>query len=297
MAILRANFGELLEPGLAHVFFHELDAWSPQWPQIVKEFESKKQFEEDLLIVGMGIMGSKGEGAAVTYDTISQGWKETYTHTTYAQAIRISMEMYEDDLYNIMKDMTSALARSALQRKEVQAANILNRAFDATYTGADGLNLIDAAHALSIGGTQSNELAAAADLTPSSLQEAIGVIEKAKDERDLNVAMKASRLIVPSDLQWTAAELLQSAQLPGTANNEINAIKGKGLNYVVNNYLTDTDAWFLLAEEHKIRRFNRIPLEFHKGNDFDTDDCKFKARMRFSEGWSDWRGVAGSPGV
>lgn len=297
MTVLRANFGELLEPGLAAVFYHEFERWAPEWPAILKEKQSAKKFEEELFVVGLGIAGSKNEGVAVSYEDLAQGYKKTFTHTTYAKAIRISQEMYEDDLYGIMSDMTTSLARSLMQREEVDAANILNNAFSTSYTGPDGAALISASHTLSVGGTQSNALSAASDLSASSLQEAIGIIEKAKDEKGLNIAMKATTLVVPPDLQWTAAELLESAYLPGTANNEINAIRGKGLKYVVNHYLTDTDAWFLLADEHKLRRYTRIPRTFFKGSDFDTDDCKFKARERYSTGFSDWRGVTGSAGV
>jgi len=297
MTVLRSSFGELLEPGLRKVFFNEFDRWAKEYDKIAKTATSKKKFEEDLLVVGLGIMGSKGEGASVLYDDISQGWKTTYTHTTYAGGIRITQEMYEDDLYGVMKDLTGALARSAQQRKEVDVANILNRAENAAYVGADGVELISAVHPLSIGGTQSNELAAAADLDASSLQDAIDVLETAQDERGLNIAMRAKLLVVPPALQYTAYELLKSEFKPGTADNEVNAIGAKGLQFVVNHYLTDSDAWYLLSDEHKINLFDRIPISFYKGNDFDTDDCKFKARMRYSSGWSDWRGVTGSQGA
>lgn len=298
MTASRSNFSELLAPGLAHVFFHEFDVWQPEYTEIVKVRQSAKEKEEDLLIVGLGIMGEKAEGASVDYDDISQGWKTTYNHTTFAQAIRITQEMYEDDLYNVMDDLTIALARSAIQRMEVDGANILNNAFSTTDDLlADGVSLINASHVLSIGGTQSNALSAEADLSASSLQEAIQIIETATDERSLNVAMKAKRLIVPPQLQWTAAELLDSYQKPGTADNEINALTKKGLTYTVNHFLTDSDAWFVQAEEHKSMWYDRTPISFFKGNDFDTFDCKFSGRMRYSRGSSDWRGWAGSTGA
>lgn len=299
--ILRANFGELIAPGLASVFFNEFDRWDKEWPLILKERDSKKKFEEELLITGMGIMDAKAESVPVTYDVISQGYKKTFTHTTFSKAIRISMEMYEDDLYGVMRDMTAALARTGLQRQEVDAANVLNNSFSSTAgtsdLGPDGVSLINSAHVLSVGGTQSNAMAANADLAVASLQEAIGILEKCKDERNLNIALKASTLVVPPDLQWVAAELLGSEYKPGTADNEVNAIKGKGLKYTVNHYLTNTNAWFLLADEHKLRRFTRVPLQFYKGNDFDTDDAKFKARMRYSVGATDWRGITGNAGT
>ena len=296
MTVMRAHFGELLYPGLRKVFFNELDRWQKEYDKITHVGNSKKKTEDDLLITGLGIMPEKDEGVAVAYEDIVQGWKTTYTHTTFAKAIRITQEMYEDDQYGIMKDLTGALARSAQQRKEVNAANIYNRAFNASYTGADGVSLINSAHPLSVGGTQSNALSVEADLDASSLQQAINVLESAKDERDLNVAMRAKLLVVPTALQYTAYELLKSEHKPGTADNEVNAIQAKGLQFVVNHYLTDSDAWFLIAEEHKVNLFDRVPISFFKGSDFDTDDCKFKARMRFSVGWNDFRGVAGSSG-
>jgi len=296
MTVLRNNFGELLEPGLATVFFHEFDRYDPEWKKILKEKQSQKKFEEELLVTGLGIMGTKTEGSSVSFEDISQGFKQTYTHDTFAKAIRISQEMYEDDLYGIMTDMTVSLARSAMQREEVSGANILNNAFSGT-AGSDSNQLIASDHNLSVGGTQSNELSTASvDLSVASLQEAIEVIENTKDERDLNVALRPKLLVVPTALQWTAKELLGSEYKPEVANNDVNALMGKGLQFTVNHYLTDADAWFLLADEHKLCRFSRTPLSFYKGNDFDTDDVKFKARMRYSTGFSDWRGVTGSAG-
>lgn len=298
MSVVRGGFSELLLPGLATVYFGEFQNWDREYDKIVKIKDSKKSKEEDLLIVGLGIMGQKTESAAVGYEDISQGYKTTYTHSTFEKAIRISQEMYEDDLYDVMSDMTVALAKSAIQRIEVDAANNLNNAFSTTTgLGADGVSLINAAHVLSIGGTQSNALAAHADLAPASLQEAIGNIEKTQDEKGLNIALKARLLVVPPDNQWAAAELLESEYKPGVANNEINAIRKKGLSFTVNHFLTDTDSWFVLADDHKIKWWQRVPIQFFKGNDFDTDDAKFKARMRHSTGFSDWRGVCGDQGA
>lgn len=298
MSVLRANFANLLEPGLRAVFFNEYDRWEAEYPKIMNVVTSKKKFEEDQLITGLGIMPTKNEGVGVTYEDISQGWKTTYTHTTYAQAIRITQEMVEDDLYGIMKDLTGALARSAQQRKEVLAANVLNFAFTGGSTaGADGVALISAVHPLSIGGTQSNAFTTAADLSASSLQDALEILESAQDEKGLNLAIKAKLLVVPVQEQWAAYELLKSEYKPGTADNEVNAIMAKGLQFCVNHYLTDTDAWFLLGASHKLNLFERTPISFFKGNDFDTQDLKFMARMRLSAGFSDFRGVTGTAGA
>lgn len=296
MTVLRANFAELLEPGLAQVFFNEFQRYAPEYDKICNVSDSKKQFEETLQVVGLGIMNSKAEGVGVSYEDISQGYKQTYTHTTYAKAIRITKEMYEDDMYGVMKDLTSALARSAYQRIEVESANVLNNAFTGT-AGADGASLISAAHTLSIGGTQSNALAAHADLSAASLQEAIQVIEDTQDEKGLNVALRPKLLVCTTGNQWTGHELLKSMYKPGTTDNEVNALLEKNIQYTVNHYLTDADSWFLLADEHKVNFFWRRKPEFFKGNDFDTQDAKFQAAMRFSVGFSDFRGVTGDTGA
>lgn len=297
MTVTRSNFANLLAPGLATVYFNEFNSYEKEWPKLVKQRDSKKSIEEDQLVVGLGIMNQKTEGASVAYEDIAQGYKTTYTHSTFAKAVRITEEMYEDDLYDVMNDMTSALARSANHRMETDGANILNNAFSTSFTGADGLPLISSAHVLSVGGTQSNALTASADLDASSLQEAIQVIETCQDERGLNVALMPKLLVVPPALQWTAYELLRSEFKPGTADNEENALKSKGMQFVVNHFLTDTDAWFVLAAEHKLKWWNRVPMQFFRGSDFDSGDAKFKARVRYSKGFSDWRGIAGSPGV
>jgi phage major head subunit gpT-like protein len=296
MTILRANFGNLLYPGLRAVFFNEFSRWTAEYPQYMNVLTSKRKYEEDQLITGLGVMPQKNEGAAVIYEDISQGYKTTYTHLTYAHAIRVTQEMYEDDLYRIMSDLTGALARAAQQRKEVLCADILNNAFANAFAGTDGVSLINTVHPLSIGGTQNN-LVTAADLSAASLQDGIETLETCRDEKGLNLAIRAKLLIVPPQEQWTAYELLKSEYKPGTSDNELNAILGKSLKFMVNHYLTDTDAWFLLGEGHKLNLFERAPISFNKGNDFDTQDAKFLARMRLSAGWSDWRAVTGSAGV
>jgi phage major head subunit gpT-like protein len=297
MTVARAGFSELLAPGLAHVFFQDIETWAPQYKEILKVRGSKRNKEEDLEIVGLGIMDQKAEGTSTAYDDILQGFKATYTHNTYAKAIRITQEMIEDDQYDVMKDMTVALARSAKQRLEVDAANILNNAFSSSFTGLDGVSLINSAHVLKAGGTQSNALSANADLSAASLQEATQVLEDCQDERSLNIALTPKLLVVPTAGQWTAGELLESVKKPGNANNEINVLADKELGYTINRFLTDTDSWYLLADEHKLMMYERVPLSFFKGNDFDTFDCKYAARMRYQVGWSSWRGVTGSAGA
>jgi phage major head subunit gpT-like protein len=297
MTVSRGGFSELLAPGLAEVFFHDIETWQPKYKEIVNVKGSKRNKEEALNVVGLGTMDAVSEGISTPYDDIYQGWKDSKTHTTFRKGVRITQEMIEDDQYDVMKNLVLALARSARQRVEVDAADMLNNAFSSSFTGLDGVSLVNASHVLKIGGTQSNALSAHADLTPSSLQEAIQVLEDCKDERGLNIALRAKLLVVPTGLQFTAAELLESVQKPGTMDNEINALANKGLTYTYSPYLTDTDAWFVLADEHKLTMWDRVPLGFFKGNDFDTFDCKFSARMRYSMTWLDWRGITGDQGV
>ena len=294
MTISRGGFAALLSPGLQKVFLNEFDVWEPEYTEIYNIDQSNKQFEEEQLITGFGIMNTKTEGAAVTYEDISQGYTTRYTHTTFEKAVRITQEMYEDDLYGVMKNMVGALARSAKQRMEVDGASTFNNAFSSSFVGADGVALISAVHPLSIGGTQSNALAASSDLTVASLQEAVQVLETCQDEKGVQLALRAKTLLVPPARQWQAYELTGSQYKPGVSDNEINVLKGKGIVPVVNHYLTDTNNWFLLADDHKVTWKWRVKLSFFTGNDFDTDDAKSKARMRYSKGFTDWRGVTGS---
>lgn len=297
MTISRSGFTQLLAPGLAEVFFYDIETWKKEYDKILKVEDSKRNKEEYLQVVGVGSMDAVAEGASTPYDDIYQGWLATATHSTFRKGMRITQEMIEDDQYGVMKDLTKALARSAKIRCETDGANVLNNAFSSSFTGLDAVSLISASHALKIGGTQSNALAANADLDPASLQEAIQVLEDCKDERDQPLAFTAETLVVSTSGQWAAAELLESIQKPGTMDNEINALANKGLQYMVSHFLTDSDSWFLLAAEHKLKWVQRTDLAFFKGNDFDTFDCKFAARMRHSTTWADWRGVTGNAGA
>ena len=299
MPLTTANFANLLFPGLKHVFYHDIETWKPEYSQYLKVDDSLRNYEYEQEIVGIGSMPQKAEGTPTIYYDPGQGYRKQFTHTTYSAGINITQEMYEDDLYGIMKDMTTSLARSARQRVEVQGASLLNNAFSSSYTGPDGVALISASHVQSFGtgGTQGNALSAEQDLSASSLQEAVAVLEKCKDEQGLNLAFQADLLVVPTDNQFIAQQLLRSAYMPGTADNDINPVLAKNIKPMVCHYLTDTDSWFLLAGEHKLRYYWRRRLQFYKGNDFDTDNVKFKASMRLSTGFVTWRGVTGSQGA
>ena len=296
MTVLRANFGDILEPGLRMAFFDAFGRKEMRYSDIFKLHTSEKPNEKDSYVTGLGIMPSKLEGVAVQYDTPLQGYDKTYTHSTFAKGYKVTAEMYEDDLYNTVDKWNSALATSAYQRIETDAANILNNAFTAG-TGGDGSFLCVTDHTLLGGGTEQNELSTSADLSETSLEQAIIDIEDTVDDNGLLVGLKAKYLVVPTELQFEAARILKSIYRPFSADNEINALVGKGLEIIVWPFLTDADAWFLLCEDHELNFFWRRPLNFYQGNDFDTRDAKFVADMRYSLGWSDWRGVYGSPGA
>lgn len=294
MTVLRSGFTSLLEPGLAAVYFNEFDMYPLLYPEYLNVKTSTKAKETVQHIVGVGLTPEKPIGVATTYEDISEGWEKEFEMSTFSKGIRIVRELIEDDQYGMMTDMTAALARSARQRMEVDAASILNNAFSASYTGPDGVSLINATHVNKAGGTYSNAISPTGDLSVTTLQDAIEVLETMTDEKGLTLAIRPKLLVVPPALQWGAAELLGSEKKPGTADNEINALRGKGIQFLVNPYLTDSGAWFLLGDMHKLIYWERSPLEFYKGNDFDTDDAKFKNRFRKSQGFADARGVTGS---
>jgi len=297
MAIIRANFGDILEPGLRLNFFDAFGRKEMRYSDIYDIKTSAKQNEKDSYVTGLGIMPEKAEGVAVQYDTPKQGYDTTYTHSTFAKGFTVTAEMIEDELYNQVDRWNSSLSTSAYQRIETDAANVFNRAFNNAYVGGDGLELCSLLHPLVHGGTEQNELTTAADLSETSLEQAILDIEATVDNRGLLQGLKAKAIVVPSALQFEASRILKSIYRPFSADNEINALVGKGLDIIVWPFLTDPDAWFILCEDKMLNFFWRRPLNFYQGNDFDTRNAKFVADMRYSLGWSDFRGVYGSPGA
>jgi len=297
MTVLRAAFGDFLEPGLRMAFFDAFGRKEMRYSDVFKLHNSNKRNEKDSYVTGLGLMPSKGEGVAVTFDDPSQGYDKTYTHQTFALGYKVTAEMYEDELYNLVDKWNSALATSAYQRIETDAANVLNRGFDSTYTGGDGLELFSSVHPLVHGGTEQNELSTAADFSDTALEQAIIDIEDTVDDRGLLVGLKAKTVIHPTELQFDVAEVLKSVYRPYSADNEINALVGKGLGSLCWPFLTDSNAWFIQCEDHEMNFFWRRALNFYQGNDFETRDAKFVADMRYSLGWSDWRGIYGTEGA
>jgi len=242
----------------------------------------------------------KAEGTGVSFDNAQETFTARYTHETLALAFAITEEAIEDNLYDrLASRYTKALARSMANTKQVKAAKVLNNGFG-TANGGDGKELLAADHPI-VTGTEQNELTTAADLNETSLEQALIDIAALTDERGLKIAAKGMKLIVPSALQFTAERLMKSTGRTGTADNDINAVKNMGMipqGYVVNHYLTDTDAWFIKTDvPNGLKHFVRAPIKTAMEGDFDTGNVRYKARERYSFGWSDWRGVFGSPGA
>lgn len=248
-----------------------------------------------------GIAPEKPEGTPIQYDTAQQGFISRYNHVTYGLGFVITEEMIEDDLYDVIGERNArALARSMRVTKETVGANVYNRAFNASYTGGDGVTLLNSAHPNVAGGTWSNILATAADLSEAALEQACIDIMKWEDDRGLPVQIMPKTLVIPVDYTFDAERILKSSLRAGTANNDINVLNsmGKFRDVVSSVYLTDTDAWFIRTDAPDgMKYFERKADEFSMDNDFDTSNYKYKAVGRYSFGWSDPRGLFGSPGA
>jgi hypothetical protein len=301
MAISRSQLVKELEPGLNALFGLEYKKYENQHAEIFDTENSDRAFEEEVMLSGFANAQVKPEGSAVTFDNAQETFTARYTHETIALAFSITEEAIEDNLYDrLASRYTKALARSMANTKQVKAANVLNNAFSASYAGGDGKELCATNHP-TIAGTFSNELATSADLNETSLEQALIDIAAFTDERGLKIAARGVKMIIPSELQFTAERLMKSAQRVGTADNDINAIKNMGMipqGYVVNNYLTDTDAFFIKTDvPNGMKMFVRSPIKTSMEGDFDTGNVRYKSRERYSFGWSDPRGIFGSPGA
>ncbi len=303
MASRSSAFSNLLKPELHEIFFEKYQMYPEEFGEVFNIMDSQHAYEQDGEVTGLGQMVQKPEGRPITYDDPIQGQLKTYTHVPYGLGFRVTHELYMDDLYNVIKRMPQALARSAHQTQEVQAWNVFNNAFSTASLGLDNQPLCSTQHpnvSVTTGsGPYSNQLSTAADLSITSLQNMIEMMENTTDDRDLNILIRPRLLIIPVHLKWMARELLNSEFKPGTSDNEINSLADEELKYMVSHYMTSTSAWFLVGakEDHYLRYFWREKLDFDNDDDFDTGDAKFKAYMRFSVGFSGWRGVAGTPGV
>jgi len=301
MAISRQQLVKELEPGLNALFGLEYKRYENQHLEIYDIENSDRAFEEEVMLSGFANAAVKPEGSGVTFDNAQETYTARYTHETIALAFAITEEAIEDNLYDrIATRYTKALARSMANTKQVKAAAVLNNAFNTNFLGGDGVELCSAVHP-TIAGTYSNELATSADLNETSLEQSLIDIAAFTDERGLKIAAKGMKLIIPSELQFTAERLMKSSGRVGTADNDVNAIGSMGMipqGYVVNNYLTDTDAFFIKTDvPNGMKMFNRAPLKTAMEGDFDTGNVRYKARERYSFGFSDARGIFGSPGA
>jgi hypothetical protein len=302
MAISRAQLLKELLPGLNALFGLEYKKYGEQHKEIFETESSERSFEEETKLSGFNAAPVKDEGAAMRYDNAQEAWTARYNHETIAMGFSITEEAIEDNLYDSLSSRyTKALARGMAYTKQVKGANILNNAFTAGYTYGDGQVLCSTSHPLVSGGVNSNTPAVAADLNETSLESAVIQIAAWTDERGLLIAAKPTKLVVPPALQFVATRLLETKLRTGTTDNDINAIENNGSipgGYTINNYLTDTNAWFLLTDvPNGLKHFVRTPMQTGMDSDFDTGNSRYKARERYSFGVSDPLGIFGSPGA
>ena len=300
MAISRSQLVKELEPGLNALFGLEYNRYENQHAEIFMSETSDRAFEEEVMLSGFASAPTKQEGAGVVFDQAGETFTARYTHETIALAFAITEEAIEDNLYDrLAARYTRALARSMSNTKQVKAASVLNNAQKATgFNGGDGVSLINSSHPLATGGTFSNVLATAADLNETSLEQSLIDIASFVDERGLKIALSGRKMIIPKELQFTAERLMKSPQRVGTADNDINALVNMGMvpeGYRVNNFLTDTDSYFIMTDApNGFKHFVRSPVKTAMEGDFDTGNVRFKARERYSFGWSDPRCVFGN---
>jgi hypothetical protein len=302
MAISRAQLLKELLPGLNALFGMEYARYGEEHKEIFETESSERSFEEETKLSGFSAAPVKNEGSAIAYDNGQEAWTARYTHETIALGFSLTEEAIEDNLYDSLSSRyTKALARAMAYTKQTKAAAILNNGFNSAYTGGDGVELFSTAHPLISGGVNSNEPSTAADLNETSLEAAVIQIAGWTDERGLLIAAKPRKLVVPPSLMFVATRLLETELRVGTADNDINAIKTNGSipeGYTVNHFLTDTDAWFLTTDvPNGLKHFVRSPMQNSMDGDFDTGNVRYKARERYSFGWSDPLGVFGSPGA
>ena len=302
MAISRAQLAKELEPGLNALFGMEYARYENEHAEIFETEASDRAFEEEVLIVGFGNARDKSEGQGVAYDQASEGFTARYTHETVALAFALTEESVEDNLYDRLgARYTKALARSMAHTKQVKAANVLNNAFSSSFTGGDGKSLVATDHPLAGGGTFSNRPSAFADLNETSLENALISISTFVDDRNMILALQGTKLVVPPQLQFVADRLLETPGRVETADNDINAIRNMGLlpqGYAVNHFLTDTDAFFVLTDvPDGFKHFERSPIATSMEGDFNTGNVRYKARERYSFGFSNPRAVFASQGA
>ncbi len=300
MAISRGQLVKELEPGLNALFGLEYKRYENQHAEIYTTESSDRAFEEEVMLSGFAQAQTKSEGSGVVFDNAQETFTARYTHETVALAFAITEEAIEDNLYDRLSSRyTKALARSMANTKQVKAVQPLINGFG-TFQSGDNVSLFNASHP-TIAGTVSNTLAVAADLNETSLEQSLIDIAAMTDERGLKIASRGVKMVIPSELQFTAERLMKSQGRVGTADNDINAIASMGMvpqGYRVNNFLTDPDAFYIITDvPNGMKYFNRAPIKTAMEGDFDTGNVRYKARERYSFGVSDYRGIFASPGA
>lgn len=298
--IVTGSIPKGLRPGVKK-FIGTYDKHEAQWSQIFSVEKSDLGVEEDVMVNMMGLAPPKTEGQATKYDTLSQAYVAKYTNVAYTLGFVVTKEAKDDNKYfKVMERGIQALMFAFDQTKENVHANVLNRGFNSSYTGGDGKELFATDHP-TLSGSQQNELTTAADLSEASLEDLTILINKAQDNRGNRISIKPECLIVPPDLMYDASRIVYSTLQSGTANNDINAMNFMGIfpkGVIVNNYLTDTDAYFIKTNAPRgLTSMDRVSRTFSKDGDFDTDNEKYKMYERYVPKWTDWRGAYGSPGA
>jgi hypothetical protein len=303
MAISRAQLLKELLPGLNALFGLEYATYGEQHKEIYNTETSERSFEEETKLSGFSAAPVKNEGSAIAYDNAQEAFTARYNHETIALGFSLTEEAIEDNLYDSLSARyTKALARAMAYTKQTKAASVLNNGFSAgAFAGGDGVALFSTSHPLVSGGVNSNTQSTPADLNETSLEAAVIQIAAWTDERGLLIAAKPRKLVVPPSLQFVATRLLETQLRVGTADNDINAIVNNGSipeGYTVNNYLTDTNAYFICTDvPNGMKHFVRTPLSTGMDGDFDTGNVRYKSRERYSFGFSDPLGMFGSPGA
>lgn len=303
MAVINTtSFAKALWPGVNAWYGKAYNEYKEEWPMLFDKHSSTRAYEEDVGLTGFGTAPVKTEGSGISFDSERQGYTTRYTPVVYALGFIITKEMMDDDLYDVVgKRRAEGLAFSMRQTKELIATAVFNRAFNASYVGGDGKEMCATDHPNVTGGTWSNELATAADISEASLEQATIDIAAFTNDRGLKIALIPNKLIVTPAQEFEATRILKSIGRVGTDLNDINALKESGKfsqGFCVNHYLTDADAWFIRTNApHGTKLFQRKAAAFAMDNDFDTENAKFKATERYAAGWTDPRGVYGSPGA
>lgn len=302
MAVINSgSFAKALWPGVNAWYGKSYNEFEVEFEKLFDKYSSSKAYEEDVGLSSFGLAIQKSEGAPIQYDQERQGFTNRYTHAVYALGFIITREIMEDDQYDVVgQKKAQGLAYSIRQTKEILGTNVYNRAFSSSYTGGDGVALLSASHPNVAGGTWSNLIATASDLSEAALEQAVIDIAGYTNDRGLRISVKPKSLVIPYNLEFEAMRILKSVGRVGTDNNDINALNSSGMfkDVIVNHYLTDTDAWFIRTDvPNGMKYFERRSDEFGMDNDFDTENAKFKASFRASWGWSDPKALYGSAGA